>query len=57
MYEYHKWLDHFSANKFFEKITCPEVTMFGPAIYFKKPQQIIDDPFTDMQTLAKPLLI
>ena len=56
MYEYHKWLDYFSANKFFERVTCPEVTMFGPAIYFKKPQQILEDPFMDMQALAKPFI-
>lgn len=56
MYEYYKWLDHFSENKYFEKVTCPEVALLGPAIYFRKPQQIDTDPFKDMQELAKPFI-
>jgi len=56
MYEYYKWLDYFSANEYFKKVSCPEVAMIGPAIYFTKPKQIDIDPFKDMQELAKPFI-
>lgn len=36
MYDYYKWLDHFSKNEVFTKVTCPEVTLIGPQLYFER---------------------
>lgn len=56
LYEYYKWLDIHSASKAFKRTTCPEVTMMGPAIYFKKPSKIEDEPFSDVEKLAAPFI-
>ena len=36
MYDYYKWLEHFSKTKDFEKVSCPEVSLIGPQIYFER---------------------
>lgn len=35
MYEYYRWLEHFSANETFKRVSCPDVTLLGPQLYFK----------------------
>jgi len=59
MYRYYEWLEYHSKNKAFEKLTCPDINLFGPAIYFQPKQprsDIKEDPFTSMEELAKPLI-
>lgn len=57
LYRYDIWLELHSKNKNFEKVTCPEVALLGPAIYFKdKPKQVTEDPFASLQFLASPLV-
>ncbi len=59
MYKYYEWIEFHSKNKAFEKLTCPDINLFGPAIYFlpKQPRSDIkEDPFTSMEELAKPLI-
>ena len=36
MYDYYKWIEHFSANEVFKKVTCPEVSLIGPQLYFER---------------------
>jgi len=60
LYEYYKWLEVHSSNGMFNKITCPEVSMMGPAIYFKKITKEIlqsdENPFEAIELLASPLI-
>lgn len=65
MYDYYKWLEIHSANENFKKITCPSVTLLGPAIYFKglpnvQEQQAIKEAkvsaFRAMEITAAPLI-
>lgn len=59
LYEYYKWLEIHSENEKFKHATCPEVTLLGPAIYFKKPDNMPNndtEAFEAMQTLASPLI-
>lgn len=59
MYDCYKWIEFHSVNKAFEQITCPEVNLFSPAIYFKEKQpnlQLIEEPFKSMEEIAKPLI-
>ncbi|MCK9517316.1 MAG: hypothetical protein M0Q87_14935 [Ottowia sp.] len=59
MYEYYKWLEIHSANGNFKKVSCPEVGMFGPGIYFKKPDYKPKDnenPFEALEQLAAPFI-
>lgn len=59
LYEYYKWLEIHSVSEAFKKTTCPEVTLFGPRIYFKmKDNSTSDDsdPFKAMEMLAAPFI-
>lgn len=59
IYDCYSWLEIHSQNEKFKRVTCPEVTLLGPAIYFKKPERQPDntlEAFEAMQTLASPLI-
>lgn len=59
MYKYYEWIEYHSTIKAFNTITCPEVAMFGPSIYFREKQpnlNIKEDPVRSMEELAKPLI-
>lgn len=59
LYEYYKWLEIHSLNEKFKKVTCPEVTLIGPALIFTdQASQITDikESFEAVQTLAAPLI-
>jgi hypothetical protein len=58
MYRYDEWLDLHCASGAFERHIAPEVTLFGPRLYFKKPEGGAPevDPFQDMEQLASPLV-
>lgn len=59
LYDYATWLETQSTNENFKKITCPEVGLLAPRIYFKMPEHPPnedDDPFKAMETLASPLI-
>jgi len=51
-YRYDIWLETHSVNGNLKKCGCPEVTMLSPAIYFKKPDNLPDVKFTDIEKLA-----
>lgn len=54
-YEYYKWLEVHSTTEAFKTTICPEVTMLGPAIFFKTPEKKLgpnDNPFESMEKLA-----
>ena len=59
LYEYYKWLEAQSLNEAFKKVTCPEVALLGPAIFFKIPDKQLkqdDNPFKAMEELAAPFI-
>lgn len=64
MYEYYKWMEVHSENGNLKAVTCPEVTMIGPSIFFKKPERkAIEEckelgitPFKAMEKVAAPLI-
>lgn len=59
MYKYYEWIEYHCTIKAFDTITCPEVVMFGPSIYFKEKQpniSIKEDPVKSMEEIAKPLI-
>jgi hypothetical protein len=58
MYEYYKWLEIHSVNGAFRRVSCPEVTLLGPAIYFTDPvsTDATIEAMEAMQTLAAPLI-
>jgi len=59
MYEYYKWIEYHSVSKSFSKLTCPDINLFAPGIYFKPKQldnSIIQDPINSMEEIAKPLI-
>lgn len=58
LYEYYKWLELHSVNGLFKKKTCPEVTLFGPRIYFKPKENTNEagDPFDAMEEVMGPLI-
>jgi len=59
LYNYTEWLELHSANKAFNKTTCPEVTLLGPGIIFKKGSYKNEtnlDPFAAIETLVAPLI-
>ena len=59
LYEYYKWLEIHSANEAFKKVTCPEVTLIAPSIYFNpikaNTSQDINS-FKIMEEMAAPLV-
>lgn len=64
MYDYHQWLEIHAVNKNFETVTCPEVTVVGPMIYFNGPMKQSDvlllkkenlTPFQSIEAVAGPL--
>lgn len=65
LYEYYEWLEIHSQNENFKKITCPQVTLIGPAIYFKSLPTAKDlqlekeakvNAFRAMELTAAPLI-
>lgn len=50
-YNYIDWLETHAANGNLKTTTCPEVTMFGPAIYFKDSETPTSNPFKAMETI------
>lgn len=65
MYEYYKWLEFYSENEVFKTTTCPEVSLIGPALYFKNlptPAEVRKSqiekitPFRAMELLAGPII-
>lgn len=58
MYESYEWLEYHGKIGAFPKITCPEVTLFAPAIYFKPrtPLKEGEDPFKAMELITAPLI-
>lgn len=59
LYDYPMWLETHSLNKNFEKTICPQVTLFGPKIAFKKIDSIDSmetNPFDAMEELVAPLI-
>lgn len=65
MYDYYEWLEIHSLNGKLKKTTCPEVTMIGPALYFKGKPTIQDiqatnaakiSAFRAMEITAGPLI-
>ena len=64
MYEYHKWLELHAENENFKRITCPEVTLIGPALFFKRPtkkeleetQRTGINPFKAVEEMVAPLI-
>jgi hypothetical protein len=55
LYHYDLWLEAQSVNKNFEKVGCPEVTLFAPRISFNEevtPRSDNKDPFEEMKLLA-----
>lgn len=58
LYEYHKWLDIHSVNNTFNKVTCPEVGLIGPELYFKEfdVKQDHSKVFRSMEQLAQPII-
>ena len=64
-YDYIQWLELHSANENFKKTMCPEVSLFGPAIYFEKLPDVIElkkmqdskmTAFSAMELTVKPLI-
>lgn len=58
LYRYDLWLDIHSANEKFKKTTCPDVTLFGPKMYFKHNDHPDpgDEAFESMRVLAGPFV-
>lgn len=59
LYDYTSWLETQSLNKNFERTICPDVSLFGPRIAFKKLDSIENleiNPFEAMEQLAAPLI-
>lgn len=56
MYNYNEWLETHAKLETFKKQSCPEVTLFAPAIYFAKPEVIEDDAFKAMELLTAPFI-
>lgn len=59
MYKYYEWIEYHCSIKAFKSISCPEVCLFGPSIYFKPKQpntNIKVDPISSTEELAKPLI-
>lgn len=54
MYDCYTWLEHHSKTSAWKKMTCPEVTLFAPAIYFKPKTPLPDNenPFIAMEKLV-----
>ncbi len=57
VYEYYKWLESQSLNNNLRKMSCPEITMLSPMIYFQQQTNYTDKkPFTAMEELARPFI-
>jgi len=58
LYEYYKWLEVHAKSEAIKRVTCPEVTMFGPRIYFKPKDPTVDvgDVYKAMEELAGPFI-
>lgn len=61
MYEYYKWLEIHALNGKLKKITCPEVALVGPAIFFKpvdssKSSEELVEALDAIQQLTAPLI-
>lgn len=59
LYEYYKWLELHSESKAITKTTSPDVTMFGPRLYFDpkhRNNNLSMDPFEAMESLAAPFI-
>lgn len=64
-YNYLQWIETHCKNKNFEKITCPEVGLLGPMIYYDKlPSKLEMDeyvkngfsPFDDVEEAGRPFI-
>lgn len=59
LYECYRWLETHSVNELFKKVTCPDVALFGPRIFFKEfnPNTKHEvDPLDAMEKIAAPLI-
>lgn len=58
LYEYTKWLDIHSGNGGFIKVTCPEVGLIGPQLYFKDydSRENAQKVFTSMEQMTQPFI-
>lgn len=59
LYEYNKWMDAQTELGNFNKEACPEVTLFGPRIFFKKlpdTQKESDKTFNTLLSISKPFI-
>lgn len=65
LYDYTAWLEYHSVHGEWKTVTCPEVTLMGPALYFKGPPSptamaeahaMHITPFEAMEQLAGPLI-
>ncbi len=57
MYHYYKWLEVHSNNDNFKKVTCPEVSILTPMLYFNDTTNSTGlDPFDSMVSLIEPLV-
>ena len=57
LYHYNKWLDTQTTLGNFDKTAIPDVTLFGPRIFFKekpKTQKEADDAFMLLTNIARP---
>ena len=64
-YDYHQWLELHALNKNLETVTCPEVTLVGPMLFFNGPMKQTDilalkkenlTPFEGIEAIANPLV-
>lgn len=64
MYEYPEWLELHAENENFKKVTCPEVTLIGPALFFKRPtKKELEEthrtginPFKAVEEMVSPII-
>lgn len=65
MYDYPVWLEHHSRTGDFTRVTCPEVTVLAPKLYFNglpssadmaQAKSINMTPFEAMETFVGPLV-
>lgn len=65
MYEYYQWIEYHCANDGFKRVTCPEVSLIGPILYFKElpsaaelrlAKEINTTPFRAFELQAGPFI-
>ena len=58
LYEYVRWLDVHSQNGKLAKVTCPEVGLIGPKLYFKEydNKENHEHAFSSMEQLTQPFI-